>query len=87
MVDIFVYHSINHLKEILNAFLLFAQLFLRQEGCKLLSDFERDQILAYKIIGMSLERIAVKSQRSKTIIFNFLQNPTTYGTEKCTGRT
>lgn len=52
----------------------------------MISDFEKVQILAHNNITMSLQSTADKIKHSKTVIFNFLQNPTTYGTAKSTGR-
>lgn len=42
--------------------------------------------MAYNNIGLSFRRIAVKIKRSKSVIFNFLENPVIYCTTKFTGR-
>lgn len=40
---------------------------------------ERGRIIAYNEVGWSQRKIATKIMRSKTVIHNFLANPTTYG--------
>lgn len=52
----------------------------------MLSDFERGQILAYINILMPLHRSANKVEHSKTVNFNFLQNPTIYASTKSAER-
>lgn len=50
------------------------------------SEFKKCQILSYNNIALSLQTSADKIKRSNTFIFIFLQNRTTYGTSKLTGR-
>lgn len=52
----------------------------------MLCDYKRGQILAYSNIGISIQRISNKYKRSKTTLFNFLQNSTIYITTKSAGR-
>lgn len=47
---------------------------------------KRRQILPYNNIRMSLNGISDKTKHSKTIIFNFLQNPTFHRLAKSIGR-
>jgi hypothetical protein len=43
-----------------------------------LSELEKGKILAYKDVGMSSRSIATKLNRSKTVVNNFLINPSAY---------
>ena len=55
------------------------------QGSKL-SDFERGRICELHKQGLSQLAIAVEIHRSKTIIFNFLNDPESYGKAKSTDR-
>lgn len=55
------------------------------EKGKMLSHFEKDQILSHNDTGMSLHRNAGKIKRSPTVIFNLLKSLTIYNTPKSTG--
>lgn len=59
--------------------------FFMLRRAKPLSVFERGKVLADNNIGMSPQIIAGKNICSKIIIFNILQNPTTYGRTNFTG--
>lgn len=66
--------------------LLMCRMFSREERKNIFSDFERDQIIPYNEIRMSNQRVDDKIKCSPTVIFNCLQNPTTYGITKSTGK-
>lgn len=53
---------------------------------KMLPEFERGEILVYNDIIWCLQRIVDAIKHSKTVIFNFLYNPITYGFSKSPGR-
>ena len=51
-----------------------------------LSVFEKGKLIAYKNSGLTGREIALKLNRSKTVIYNFLKNPGNYGKRKHPGR-
>ena len=51
-----------------------------------LTEFEQGLIIAYNDQKMSMRQIADKISRSKTVVSNFLKNPSEYCLKKPTGR-
>lgn len=63
-MHIFANELKKHLNVILSAFVWFAELFDDGEG-KIISIFEREQILDYDNVGISLHRITDKIKHTK----------------------
>ncbi|KAF2344285.1 Tc3 transposase DNA binding domain [Trinorchestia longiramus] len=55
-------------------------------GRQVLRDYDRGRIVELGKKGMSHRAIASELNKSKTVVTNFLKNPTEYGTKKWTGR-
>lgn len=51
-----------------------------------LSEFEKGKVVAFHNSGLAVSQIATKLNRSRTVIYNFLKNPYTYGRQRHTGR-
>ena len=51
-----------------------------------LSELERGRIVELHKQGLSHRAIAAEVHRSKTVIWNFLKDPESYGTAKSSGR-
>ena len=53
---------------------------------KALNDFEKCQINAFKALGLSERQIAIKINRSRSVIHHFIKDEQRYGTKKSPGR-
>ncbi len=51
-----------------------------------LSEFEKGKVIIFKSSGLTAHPIATKLNRSRTVIYNFLKNPSKYGQQRHTGR-